>query len=112
MSSSAGEARSVDLGTARGQREKGNRAVLGFRNGSHGAHSARTIMLAELEQILAVLPAEASRTDYERAIVENNGADAASGIRQSIFCPAARRRSLGKQTDDRRPRRWAKDALD
>ena len=74
MESSVVEAAgSADLDTTRGQGEEdGVRAVLGFRDGSHGAHSARTIMLAELEQLLSDLPADATREDYERAIVEEN----------------------------------------
>jgi hypothetical protein len=34
------------------------------------------------------------------------------GIRQSIFCPAARRAITKKQATDDPPRRWAKEALD
>jgi hypothetical protein len=35
-----------------------------------------------------------------------------TAVRQSIFCPAARRTTGGKQTRVCPPRRWAKDALD
>lgn len=48
------------------------RQALGFRDGAHGAHSARTIMLAELEQLLSALSAGTRRQEYERAIVEDN----------------------------------------
>lgn len=44
----------------------------GFRFGDKGTHTSRTIMLAELTDLLAELPAGASRSDYVRAIVEDN----------------------------------------
>jgi hypothetical protein len=48
-----------------------DRAVrLGFSNG--GAISSRTAMLVELETLLSVLPPDASREDYRRAILDEN----------------------------------------
>ena len=44
----------------------------GFRFGPRGTQASRTIMLGELTEILAVLPADATRDDYASAIVEEN----------------------------------------
>lgn len=44
----------------------------GFRFGDRGTHTSRTIMLAELSELLAVCPAGASREDQSKAIVERN----------------------------------------
>jgi hypothetical protein len=44
----------------------------GFRFGDKGTHTSRTIMLAELTDLLADLPADASRDEYAEAIVEDN----------------------------------------
>ena len=44
----------------------------GFRFGPRGTQASRTIMLGELTEILAVLPADATRDDYGTAIVEEN----------------------------------------
>ena len=44
----------------------------GFRFGPRGTQGSRTIMLGELTEILAVLPAAATRDDYATAIVEEN----------------------------------------
>lgn len=44
----------------------------GFRFGDKGTHTSRTIMLAELTDLLAALPADASRDDYAHAIIEDN----------------------------------------
>jgi len=74
-SSAVTTAGSADLETMRGQEEEGSvraRAALGFRDGSHGAHSARTIMVAELEQLLSALPADSTRQEYEHAIADEN----------------------------------------
>ncbi len=66
-------AEDIDLETTRGQEQEDSvRSALGFRDGSHGAHSARTIMVAELERLLSALPADTTRHEYERAIVEEN----------------------------------------
>jgi hypothetical protein len=45
---------------------------LGFKTGSSGAHSARTMMLADLTALLASAPAEAKRDDFNKRIVEEN----------------------------------------
>ena len=44
----------------------------GFKFGRSGAHSARTMMLAEVEALFAKVPASASKADYLAAIVEGN----------------------------------------
>ena len=44
----------------------------GFRLGARGTHTSRTIMLAELEAVLATAGADAARADYAAAIVETN----------------------------------------
>ena len=44
----------------------------GFRLGARGTHTSRTIMLAELEAVLAAAGADAARADYAAAIVETN----------------------------------------
>jgi len=44
----------------------------GLRFGSKGTHTSRTIMLAELTELLASVPVPAGRGDYELAVVEDN----------------------------------------
>ena len=44
----------------------------GYRFGGRGTHTSRTMMLAELTDLLAALPASAARDDYEVAVVEHN----------------------------------------
>lgn len=44
----------------------------GFRFGAKGTHTSRTIMLDELQQVLAAAPADAKRQDYAQAIIEGN----------------------------------------
>lgn len=44
----------------------------GFRFGDKGTHTSRTIMLAELTDLLAELPSEATRDEYAEAIIEDN----------------------------------------
>jgi len=44
----------------------------GLRFGEKGTHTSRTIMLAELRDVLAALPAPADREAYAVAIVEDN----------------------------------------
>lgn len=46
--------------------------LAGFRFGDKGTHTSRTMMLAELTELLAVLPATATREDYAEAIIEDN----------------------------------------
>jgi hypothetical protein len=45
---------------------------LGFKTGSGGAHSARTMMLTDLTTLLSNAPAEAKRDDFNKRIVEEN----------------------------------------
>ena len=52
-----------------------NRDVLeqfGFKFGVSGGHSSRTMMLAELEALLAAVPCESTQTNYAEQIVELN----------------------------------------
>lgn len=46
--------------------------ALGFSDGINGPHAARTMMLEELRLLFAHTEAQASRTDYATAIVEDN----------------------------------------
>lgn len=48
------------------------RARLGFRDGARGAHASRTMMLAELDQLLAHAPSDASREHYRALILDEN----------------------------------------
>jgi hypothetical protein len=45
---------------------------LGFRFGAKGTHASRTLMLAELEAVLASAPGPVDRAAYAAAIIENN----------------------------------------
>ena len=44
----------------------------GFRFGDKGTHTSRTIMLAELDDLLSVVPVDGDRGEYAAAIVEDN----------------------------------------
>jgi hypothetical protein len=44
----------------------------GFRFGDRGTHTSRTIMLAEMTELLAVVPRDAHRGAYAAAIIEDN----------------------------------------
>ena len=44
----------------------------GFRFGEKGTHTSRTMMLAELTELLAAVPANATREEYADAIIEDN----------------------------------------
>jgi len=44
----------------------------GFRFGEKGTHTSRTMMLAELTDLLAALPANSTRDEYAEAIIEDN----------------------------------------
>jgi hypothetical protein len=44
----------------------------GFRDGDQGTHTSRTIMLAELRALLAVIPENARRDEYLAAAIEDN----------------------------------------
>ncbi len=48
------------------------RARLGFRDGDKGTHSSRTLMLAELEALLAETPPTAEMPAFRKAVVEDN----------------------------------------
>lgn len=48
------------------------RPDFGFKTGASGAHTARTMMLADLTTLLAAAPAEAKRENFNRLIVEEN----------------------------------------
>ena len=45
---------------------------LGFKIGVSGAHTARTMMLADLTTLLGAAPGEAKREDFNRLVVEEN----------------------------------------
>ncbi len=47
-------------------------AKLGFRFGDKGTHSSRTLMLTELEAVLAAAPGAVDRAAYATAIIEGN----------------------------------------
>ena len=51
---------------------KGDLAALGFRVAESGPHTSKTLMLQELEALLAAIPAGASAKAYRAAIVEEN----------------------------------------
>jgi hypothetical protein len=44
----------------------------GFRFGARGTHSSRTMMLAELSDLLIAIPRDAPRADYATAIIDDN----------------------------------------
>jgi hypothetical protein len=48
------------------------RTEFGFKTGVSGAHTARTMMLADLAALLAAAPRKANREDFNRLIVEEN----------------------------------------
>ena len=48
------------------------RTEFGFKVGVSGAHTARTMMLADLTTLLGAVPGEAKREDFNRLIVEEN----------------------------------------
>ena len=58
----------------------------GFRFGARGTHTSRTMMLAELSQLLASTAVSASPTDYVEAVVDGNclGKRTASNRRISL----------------------------
>lgn len=45
---------------------------LGFRFGDKGTHSSRTMMFSELRLLLDVVSGNATRLDYEKAVLEDN----------------------------------------
>ncbi len=46
--------------------------AFGFRNGQRGSHASRTMMLAELQDLLEAVPAEAPKAVYRDAIMGQN----------------------------------------
>ena len=50
----------------------GQATVWGFRSGDRGTHTSRTIMLDELSHLLDAAPGEATREDYDAAVIEDN----------------------------------------
>jgi hypothetical protein len=48
------------------------RERFGFRSGARGTHSSRTIMLADLQSLLAAVPKEGAKQEYRNAIVADN----------------------------------------
>src|SRR4051794_38421157 len=52
--------------------EIGSDSQPGFRLGDKGTHTSRTMMLEELESVLAAVPPAGKRADYTEAIVESN----------------------------------------
>ncbi|MEY4807849.1 MAG: hypothetical protein RLZZ206_2238 [Cyanobacteriota bacterium] len=51
---------------------KGDLAALGFRVADSGPHTSKTLMLQELEALLAAVPADAPAKAYRAAVVEEN----------------------------------------
>jgi hypothetical protein len=51
---------------------KGELTALGFRVADSGPHTSKTLMLQELETLLATVPADASAKAYRAAILEEN----------------------------------------
>jgi hypothetical protein len=66
------------VATPRTDNPEGDRLLLelpakfGFHSGAKGTHTSRTIMLADLETLLASVEGEASNADYRRVITEDN----------------------------------------
>ncbi len=60
------------MGGARSNKEIVALEHLGFRFGAKGAHTSRTIMVAEITSLLNECPASAVRSDYAEAVVERN----------------------------------------
>ena len=47
-------------------------SAAGLRYGPKGAHTARTIMVAEVSDLFAHLQADAERSDYAAAVIDEN----------------------------------------
>ena len=62
----------------------------GFRLGARGTHTSRTIMLAELEAVLAAAGADAARVDYAAAIVEGNCLSKPTAATRRLSCQRLR----------------------
>ena len=52
--------------------DKGDLTAQGFRVADSGPHTSKTLMLQELETLLAAVPADAPAKTYRAAIVEGN----------------------------------------
>lgn len=48
------------------------RGRLGFRDGSRGTHSSRTMMFSELQTLLNSAPVDAAKETYQDAVIEDN----------------------------------------
>ncbi len=57
---------------ARRRRASSQRVALGFRDGEKGAHSSRTMMLAEITTLLAAAAPEAGRGDFRHLVLAEN----------------------------------------
>ncbi len=47
-------------------------AAIGFRTGTQGTHTSRTMMFEELRAVLHATPSGSSKADYRNAIIEDN----------------------------------------
>lgn len=47
-------------------------SAIGFRSGTQGTHTSRTMMFDELRAVLHATPIAASKTDYRSAVIEDN----------------------------------------
>lgn len=56
----------------------------GFRFGARGTHSARTIMLRDLTELLAAVPPDAARGEYAAAILEENALGKATWVTRNV----------------------------
>lgn len=66
--------------------DNGRRARLGFRDGRHGAHTSRTMMLSDVRLLFDALVCEASPEDYRRAIVDENLLAKPTGFARQAAC--------------------------
>ena len=62
----------------------------GFRLGAKGTHTSRTMMLAELEAVLAAAEAGAVRADYAAAIIETNCLSKPTAATRRLSCQRLR----------------------
>ena len=75
------------------QPEEGARAkaeAAGFRLGAKGTHTSRTLMLADLEAVLAAASAAAARADYAAAIIEANCLSKPTAATRRLSCQRLR----------------------
>ena len=73
--------------------DAGSRAAAeaaGFRLGAKGTHTSRTIMLAELEAVLAAAGAEAARSGYATAIIGDNCLSKPTAATRRLSCQRLR----------------------